>query len=320
MTHGILVTKPHIVCFESYDEWDSVPLNDLFNVHSFPASGDPLDLPETVRKQVQAFAFKGHSALDAKVMDAFPNLGLIANYGVGYDTIDVAHATTKGVRVTNTPDVLTNDVADLAIGMLLAISRNISGAAEWVSSGQWAAAGAFPLQRTISGASIGIAGLGRIGLAIAERLQGFQTDIHYFSQSKKNTPGWQYHDNLVSLAKSVDVLMVAVSGGPATAKIISSDVIAALGPDGLLVNSARGTTIDEAALLDALENNRIRGAALDVFENEPNIDPRFMNLNNVLLQPHHSSGTVETRQAMGALQRQNLTAFFAGNELVTPVN
>ena len=309
--------KPHILAFESFDDWDSAPLNELFTVHQFP--GDAADLSSEVKEQVRAFAFKGHSRLGADIMDAFPNLGLVANYGVGYDTIDVAHATSRGIKVTNTPDVLTNDVADLAIGMLLALNRGIPGASDWVTSGQWASAGAYPLQRTLSGASVGIAGLGRIGRAIGNRLQGFETDIHYYARSQKDTPGWTYHDNLVSLAEQSDIFIVAVSGGPDTLKIISADVISAVGPDGLLINIARGSTMDEEALISALRNKQIRGAALDVFNNEPNIDSRFAQLDNVLLQPHHSSGTIETRKQMGALQRENLIAFFDGKPLITPV-
>ena len=294
-------------------------MEELFEVHQMPINGNVGELSEEVRAKIKAFAFKGHSALDSAIMDAFPNLGLVANYGVGYDTIDVDHAKSRGIQVTNTPDVLTNDVADLAVGMLLSLARDIVGASNWVRTGQWASSGAYPLQRTISGASVGIAGLGRIGEAVASRLQAFETDIHYYSRSDKNKPGWTYHDNLVSLAERVSILMVCVSGGPATAKLISSDVLVALGLDGVLVNSARGTTIDEEALITALQTKQLRGAALDVYNNEPNIDPRWLKMNNVLLQPHQSSGTVETRQRMGALQRENLLAFFAEKPLITPV-
>ncbi len=295
-------------------------MNELFTVHPFPASGTPHDLEPAIREQVKAFAFKGHSQLGADIIDAFPALGLIANYGVGYDTIDVSHAYSKGIKVTNTPDVLTNDVADLAVGMLLAFNRSIPGAHDWVQAGHWSQRGAYPLQRSLSGVSVGIAGLGRIGAAVGRRLQGFDTDVHYYSRSAKDEGrNWTFHSDLQHLAEAVDILMVCVSGGPDTAGIISSDVIEALGADGVLVNCARGSTVDEAALLDALENKRIRGAALDVFDNEPRIDERFMTLDNVLLQPHQSSGTIETRQLMGQLQRDNLSAFFAGKPLPTEV-
>lgn len=314
------MSKPDILLFESYEAWDMEPMQSNFTVHLFPSSGICTDLDQDTRNKITAFAFKGHSKLGAEVIDAFPNLALIANYGVGYDTIDIAYASSKGIKVTNTPDVLTNDVADLAIGMLLAFNRGIVGAEAWVRSGKWAADGAYPLQRTLSGTAVGIAGLGRIGRAVAKRLQGFDTDIHYYSRTQKETPGWTYHEDLVDLAKAVDVLVVAVSGGPDTAQIISKEVINAVGADGLLVNIARGSTVDEEALIHSLKANAIRGFASDVFMNEPNIDERFTKLDNVLLQPHQSSATVETRKSMGSLQRDNLLAFFASRPLVTPVN
>ncbi len=294
-------------------------MHELFDVHEFPVSGNPMDLSVEVREQVRALAFKGHAQLGADIIDAFPNIGLIANYGVGYDTIDVAHATSKGIAVTNTPDVLTSDVADLAVGMLIALTRDIAGAQQWIRSGNWAGSGAFALQRTLSETTIGIAGLGRIGRAIGNRLQGFDVDIHYFARSEKSTPDWTWHDDLVSLASRADILIVAVSGGPDTREIISRDVIAALGSDSLLVNISRGSTMDEEALIQALQNRQLRGAALDVFNNEPKIDSRFLEMDNVLLQPHQSSGTIETRKKMGALQRDNLSAFFAGQPLLTQV-
>lgn len=294
-------------------------MHDLFAVHEFPASGNAADIPADVREQIRALAFKGHAQLGADIIDAFPNIGLIANYGVGYDTIDVAHAVSKGIAVTNTPDVLTSDVADLAVGMLLSLTRDIPGAAQWVQSGNWASRGAYPLQRTLSDTTIGIAGLGRIGQAIGRRLHGFDADIHYFARSEKDTPGWHWHNDLVSLAQQSDILIVAVSGGADTRAIISADVIAALGADGLLVNISRGSTMDEEALISALQHRQLRGAALDVFNNEPHIDERFLALDNVLLQPHQSSGTIETRKKMGQLQRDNLSAFFAGKPLLTPV-
>ena len=256
----------------------------------------------------------------AEIMDAFPNLGMVANYGVGFDTIDVAHATSKGIKVSNTPDVLTDDVADLAVGMIIAQSRGIVGASSWIKSGNWAERGAFGLQRKVSGKRIGIVGLGRIGRAIAERMQPFGGPIHYFSRAEKETPGWFHHADIVELAAEVDILVVTVSGGPNTIGIVGTEALNALGSDGLLINVSRGTTIDEGALLDALERGTIRAAALDVFENEPHIDVRFHRLENVLLSPHQSSGTIETRKVMGQLQRDNLAAFFAGKPLLTAVN
>ncbi|MDB4224364.1 hypothetical protein N9850_11365 [Granulosicoccus sp.] len=208
------MTKPSILSFETYDAWDAVPMEELFEVHQFPVSGNAGDLPAEVREGIRAFAFKGHSTLGVDVIDAFPNLSLIANYGAGYDTIDVAYAASKNISVSNTPDVLTDDVADLAVGMLIAVSRDICGAERWVSSGEWAKSGAYPLQRTVSGKTVGIVGMGRIGRAIADRLQAFKMDVHYFSRSKKDyADAWAYHDDVEALATAVDILIVAVSAG-----------------------------------------------------------------------------------------------------------
>lgn len=314
------MTKPSILSFETYYSWDTAAMEELFDVHQFPVSGNSNDLPLEVRAGIRAFAFKGHSTLGADIIDAFPNLALIANYGAGYDTIDVAYAASKNIKVSNTPDVLTDDVADLAVGMLIAVSRDICGAARWVSTGEWGKSGAYPLQRTVSGKTVGILGMGRIGRAIGDRLQAFKMDIHYSSRSKKDYAGdWVYHEDVEMLAKAVDFLIVAVSAGPDTADIISKDVIKALGSDGILVNISRGITVDENALIEALETGGLRAAALDVYKNEPHIDARLLSLNNVLLQPHQSSGTIETRKKMGELQRENLLAFFADEPLLTPI-
>ena len=312
--------KPHLLTFETYDDWDMAPMQAAYTIIAMPETGKVSDLPAEVIPQITAIAFRGHSALGAEIIDALPNLGLIANYGVGYDTIDVAHATANGIRVSNTPDVLTEDVADLAVGMVLAQSRGMVGASDWVRSGNWEKNGAFGLQRKVSGKRVGIVGLGRIGRAVAERMTPFNSNLHYYARSEKDTPDWTYHSNITDLASAVDIMIICVSGGRETVGIVDKDAILALGSEGLLVNASRGTTIDETALLDALESGALGAAALDVFLDEPNINPRFMALTNVLLQPHQSSGTVETRKIMGALQRENLAAFFANQPLVTPVN
>ena len=285
----------------------------------FAATPDDIAaLPEDQRRGIRALAYKGHLPLGGAAMDALPGLGLIANYGVGYDAIDTGAAVARGVRVTNTPDVLNDDVADLAVGMMLAFSRQLVAGEALVRSGGWATR-ALPLNRKFSGAKVGILGLGRIGREIADRLAAFKTEIHYTSRGPKDTPGWTYHADPVALARAVDWLVVALVGGPDTAGTVNAAVLDALGPEGVIVNISRGTTIDEAALLDALEAGRIGGAALDVFLNEPAIDPRFRALGNVLLQPHQGSGTVATRAAMLALQIDNITAFLEDRPLLTPV-
>jgi lactate dehydrogenase-like 2-hydroxyacid dehydrogenase len=281
---------------------------------------DAAALPEATRQSIRAIAFKGHTPLKAASMDLLPALGMIGNYGVGYDAIDVAAATARGVRVTNTPDVLNDDVADLAIALMLMQARRLTLGSDWVRSGRWPKQGEMPLNRKVSGGTAGIVGLGRIGREIANRLAAFKMDIHYHSRSEKQTPGWTYHADVVGLAKAVDFLFVALVGGPDTANYVSADAIRALGPRGVLINISRGSTVDEAALLDALESGAIAGAGLDVFLNEPDIDPRFLTLENVALQPHQGSGTVETRRAMAQLQLDNIQAFLAGRALLTPVN
>ena len=303
-----------------YSDTDIAALKDTFDPLMVGGLGDIASLDSAARDAIRAVAFKGHGTFDGKTMDLLPNIGLIANYGVGYDSIDVSAASARDIKVTNTPDVLNDDVADIAVAMLLMQGREMERAAAWARSGDWKANGEYRLNRKMTGSTVGIVGLGRIGREIADRLAAFKMDIHYFARSEKDTPGWTYHADPVSLAKAVDILVVALVGGAGTEKFVSADVIDALGPRGIIVNISRGTTIDEAAMLDALEQGRIAGAALDVFLNEPNIDPRFYDLPNVVIQPHQGSGTVETRAAMGQLQRDNITAFLADKPLLTPVN
>ncbi|MFT4011939.1 MAG: 2-hydroxyacid dehydrogenase [Paracoccus sp. (in: a-proteobacteria)] len=278
------------------------------------------DLPADQREEVRGLAYMGHAPLDGAVMDLLPGLRVIANFGVGFDAIDIAAASARGIAVTNTPDVLNDDVADLAVALLIAQSRRMNAAEIWMRQGNWTQGQGFPLGRKMSGRKVGVLGLGRIGREIADRLAGFKCKIEYFSRSEKKTPGWVWHDDPVALARAVDDLVIAVVGGPETEGIVSAEVIAALGPDGVLVNIARGSVVDEGALLDALETGAIRGAGLDVFRSEPEIDPRFLALRNVTLLPHVGSATVETRARMGELQRRNLIAVLDGQPAVTPVN
>jgi lactate dehydrogenase-like 2-hydroxyacid dehydrogenase len=278
------------------------------------------DLDAAQREAIKAVAYKGHHAFGATEMDLLPNVGVVANYGVGYDAIDVKEASARGIKVSNTPGVLNDDVADLAVAMLIMQGREMEHASAWARSGKWAEQGEYRLNRKVSGGRVGIVGLGRIGREIADRLAAFKMDIHYWSRSEKDTPGWTHHADPVSLANAVDYLIVALVGGPDTEQFVSKEVIAALGSRGVLVNISRGSTVDEGALLDALESGAIAGAALDVFLNEPKIDPRFYALDNVVIQPHQGSGTVETRAAMAKLQRDNVLAFLGAKDLLTPVN
>lgn len=299
---------------------DLAALQSDFGARMLTQIADLATLAPEARAAVRAVAFKGHSPFGGAEMDLLPNLGLIANFGVGYDAIDVAAASARGVKVTNTPDVLNDDVADLAVAMWLMQGREMVQAQDWARSGQWAARGEYPLNRKLSGGRAGIVGLGRIGREIADRLAAFKMEIHYHSRSEKQTPGWIYHADPVSLAGAVDFLFVALVGGAETENYVSARVIEALGPRGVVINISRGSTVDEEALITALAEGRLAGAGLDVFRNEPEIDKRFYDLPNVVIQPHQGSGTVETRAAMGQLQRDNIGAFLGGAALLTPVN
>ncbi len=303
-----------------YNETERPALDDRFAARCIDGPGAVAGLDADLRAGIRAVAYKSHLPFGGAEMDLLPALGVIANYGVGYDAIDVAAATARGVTVTNTPDVLNDDVADLAIAMWLMQGRQMRAAEAWVRDGNWAEKGPVPLNRKLSGGRAGIMGLGRIGRDIADRLAAFKMDIHYHSRSEKETPGWTWHADPVALAEAVDFLFVALVGGAATENYVSGEVIAALGPRGVLMNISRGSCVDEAALLDALESGAIAGAGLDVFVGEPKVDPRFLALDNVVLQPHQGSGTVETRAAMARLQGDNIAAFLAGDAVLTPVN
>jgi len=303
-----------------YNDKERPALAAEFDAQILSSPAEVAGLDAATRDAITALAYKGHHAFGGAEMDLFPNLGLIANYGVGYDAIDVAAADARGIKVTNTPDVLNDDVADLAIAMWISQGRQMRQAETWLRDGNWAEKGEVPLNRKMSGNAVGIMGMGRIGRDIADRLAVFKSDIHYHARSEKDTPGWTYHADPVALAKAVDFLFVALVGGPATENYVSKEVIAALGPRGVVINISRGSTVDEAALLDALESGAIAGAGLDVFQGEPKVNPRFIALDNVVLQPHQGSGTVETRAAMAKLQRDNVAAHLAGRDLLTPVN
>ncbi len=257
--------------------------------------------------------------VDAATMDRVPALKLIALGQVGYDGVDLDHARARGIRVTNTPEVLTDDVADLAIALMLAVYRQLPQSDAYARAGRWAAEGAPPLARRFAGRRIGILGLGRIGLAIAKRAEPFGGEIAYHSRHPRADVPYRYAESPAALAESVDVLVVVTPGGAGTDGLVDAKVIDALGPDGVLINVARGSVVDQEALVAALVEGRLGGAGLDVFADEPHIPEALLALQNVVLIPHMGSATVETRTAMGQLVVDNLDAFFAGRPLVTPV-
>lgn len=257
--------------------------------------------------------------LSADEMDALPNLKFIANFGVGYDSTDVVAAAECGILVTNTPDVLNDGVADLAVGLMIDVLRGISAADGFARENRWPA-GAFPLRRQVTGTKVGIVGLGRIGQAIADRLVGFRCQIGYHNRSEVTGSSLRYFAELLDLARWCDVLMVVVPGGAATRHLIDADVLAALGERGFLVNVARGSVVDEDALIDALEQGVIAGAGLDVYADEPHIPAGLRESSAVVLTPHIASGTEETRQAMADVVLANIATWVAEGQGVTPVN
>jgi D-3-phosphoglycerate dehydrogenase len=310
--------KPGLLVAGELPAWDLEALTDRFDVHLYYAAEDKAAMLAQGRDTIRAICTKGEVGADAAMMDALPRTEIIACYGVGYDLIDVPAAKARGIRVTNTPDVLTEEVADMAIGLLLAAARRIPAGDAWVRDGSWASKGSFPLTTRVWGRSIGIVGLGRIGGAIARRAAAFGMRIAYSARQKKDVP-YDWYPSPAALAPHVDVLMVAAAGGPATKGLVDRAAIEALKPGAIFCNVSRGSVVDEAALLDALRAGRIGAAGLDVFLNEPNIDPAFLAFDNVVLQPHAASGTVETRKDMGRLMRENLEAQMDGRPLPTPV-
>ncbi len=314
------MAKPNILQMGSYPDWDQVPLDAAFNCHRFFEAADKAAFLAKVGPTVRAIATRGDLGASKATIDACPLLEVIAVYGVGYDAVDLATCRARGIHVTNTPDVLSEDCADLGVAMMLAQARGMVAAEAWARGGAWATKGGYPLQRRVWGKRAGVLGLGRIGVEVARRLAGFGMDIAYSARGPKAVPlDWTYIVDPVALAARSDFLFVTLSASAETRHIVNADVIAALGPKGMLINISRAGNIDELALLGALESGALGSAALDVFEGEPALNPRFVALPNVLLQPHHASGTFETRAAMGQLVRDNLTAHFAGQPLLTPI-
>jgi len=252
------------------------------------------------------------------VLAALPNLKIIASFGVGYDAINADEAARRGIVVTNTPDVLNDEVADTAIMLWLAVSKELIPSEDWARSGSWETNGNYPLTRSVRGRKVGILGLGRIGQTIAEMCEIFGAEISYHTRTKKDV-SYHYHADLVEMARAVDVMFVITPGGAGTRHLVNAQVIEALGPDGILINVARGSVVDEAALTTALTDGRLGAAGLDVFEDEPVITEGLKALKNVVLVPHIGSATMETRDAMGDLVCRNLEAWLANGTTLTPV-
>ncbi len=292
-------------------------LHENFTVHDRIHESDPAAFAAAAPR-IRAIAASGESKISREFIAKLPALEMISVFGVGYDGVDVAAARERGVAVTHTPNVLNDEVADLAIALMLAAARRLPQADRHVRDGRWPA-GPMPLTRKMSGARLGIVGLGRIGLAIARRAEAFDMSIAYTARSARPDSPYRYLPSAEALAAEVDFLVVITPGGAGTRKLIDQKVLAALGKDGYLVNVARGSVVDEAALIEALQSGTIAGAGLDVFENEPNVPDALKALDNVVLTPHIGSATWQTRQAMSDLAFGNIAAHFAGEPLLSPV-
>ena len=314
---SIRLSKPEVLVVAKLWPPMMESLNEAFVVHDRLHQTDPAAFAAAAPR-IRAIAASGESKVTRELIAQLPALELISVFGVGYDGIDVAAARERGIRVTNTPDVLTDDVADLAMGLVLAVARRIPQADQFVRTGQWSS-GPAPLARKVSGARLGVVGMGRIGQAIAQRALAFGLSVAYTARTQKAGVAHRYLATPAALAAEVDFLVVITPGGAGTRKLINADVLTALGPKGFLVNVARGSVVDEAALVHALQTGAIAGAGLDVFEDEPNVPAELRAMDNVVLTPHVGSGTWQTRRAMADLAFGNLAAHFAGQPLMTPV-
>ena len=294
-------------------------LEAAYAVHHLYEAADPDRLVAEVGARVRAIVTTGERGATRSLIERCPALEIVSCFGVGIDAIDRAACRERGVPVTNTPDVLTGEVADMGLVLMLALLRQIPAGHRWVREGRWKSEGAMPLSRCARNKTLGILGLGRIGKALGRRAELLDMKVVYHGRRPQADVSHRYYDRLVDMARDADVLALCLPGGQDTAALVTAEVLDALGPGGYLVNIARGSVVDEPALVRALVERRIAGAALDVFADEPNVPDALLELDHVILQPHAASGTVETRDAMAQLVVDNLAAHFAGLPLLTPV-
>jgi lactate dehydrogenase-like 2-hydroxyacid dehydrogenase len=294
-------------------------LDEAFVLHRLWEQSDREAFFREVGPRIRGIATStGSGPMNAALFDRLPNLEIVSSFGVGYDNVDVSDAAKRGLVVTNTPNVLNDEVADLTLGLLLATLRQIPQADRYLRAGSWLKA-PFPLSATLRTRKVGIVGLGRIGKAIAKRLEGFDVEIAYHGRTRQNDVTYAYHPSVTELAAASDVLIVITPGGASTRHMINAEVLKALGPNGILINVARGSVVDEQALIDALRSGTILSAGLDVFEDEPRVPQELIDMEHVVLLPHVASASVHTRKAMGQLVVDNLISWFAGKGPLTPV-
>lgn len=315
---GSDAAKPEILLLEAMMPEIEARLDDAYTVHRPFKAPDSAALVASAAPRVRAIVTGGGIGASNQLVDALPALEIIAINGIGTDAVDLQRAKARAIRVTTTPDVLTEDVADMALALLLAVSRRICVGDRFVRDGRWPTGG-LPLARKVSGKRLGIVGFGRVGRAIARRGEAFGMPIAYTDLRALPDVPHRFVSPLEELARCSDVLVVAAAGGPQSRSIVNAAVLDALGPDGILVNVARGSVVDEPALVAALTEGRLGGAGLDVFAHEPDVPEALRSMENVVLQPHRASATVETRIAMGELVLANLAAQFGGKALPTAV-
>ncbi len=305
-----------ILVLGNFDDEAVERLSREFTVRRIP-HGDAALVDPVWAKKVRGIA--SMSKVDAALIDALPDLEIVGNFGVGYNDVDAKHAAAKNVMVTNAPDVLTDEVADTAIGLLIDTVRELSKAEAFLRAGRWEK-GSYPISRlSLRGRRVGIFGLGRIGKSIARRIEAFGLPVAYHNRHEVEGVAYDYYPSLPELARAVDTLILAAPGGPETAKAVDAEVLKALGPDGVLINIGRGSLVDEDALAAALKDGTIAAAGLDVFANEPHVPQGLLDAPNTVLLPHIASASRKTRQAMGDLVIDNLIAWFDTGRALTPV-
>ncbi len=310
-------TKPDVLAVAKLHPFYLQALQTLYTVHDRTHTEDPAAFA-ALAPRIVGVAGTGEASVPRNLLAQLPQAKVVSVFGVGYDGVDVGAAIEYGIPVTHTPDVLTDDVADLAMGLVLSVGRAIPQADQFVRAGLWPA-GPIALARKVSGARMGIVGLGRIGKAIAQRAKAFGMSIAYTARSEKPDSGFTFFPSTLELAAHVDFLVAITPGGTGTRHLINAQVLQALGPRGFLINVARGSVVDESALIEALQQGTIAGAGLDVFAHEPQVPEALWRLSNVVLTPHMASATTETRQAMADLAFANMQAGISGQPLRTPV-
>jgi len=311
--------KPEIILTAKGHAGTMATLQSEFTAHNLFEASNKDSFFEKCAARVRGLATFGPLPVDGKLMDMLPKLEIISNFGVGVDSINLADAKNRKIIVTNTPDVLNECVADTALALIVNTLRRLPQSEKYLRGGNWASRGPYPLTTSLGGKVLGVLGLGRIGEAVAKRAMACGMTIRYHNRNKKDVP-YPYDPDPVTLAKNSDVLVVVTPGGSGTAKLVGEKVLQALGPEGYLVNVARGSVVDEPVLLRYLQEKKIAGAGLDVFADEPRVPPEFFTLENAVLFPHVASATVETRKAMGDLQIENLRRHFAGKPVLTPIS